>query len=142
MDTNGAIALIATTNFQHQPRMTRINTNFVLERRAPRRPEMFMDLRVSSLRNCYGLPRDTRTCSRPALVGAVYPNRPGDWGQLPLPIFSFLRSHGAVRVWDWGAYASSSATGPHTGRIRPKAKRIRRGERVSRCVSRRLSSLN
>src|SRR5207245_5141424 len=28
MDTNGAIALIATTNFQHQPRMTRINTNF------------------------------------------------------------------------------------------------------------------
>ncbi len=44
---------------------------------------MFLDLRVSSLRNCYGLPRDTRTCSRPALVGAVYPNRPGDWGQLP-----------------------------------------------------------
>jgi len=66
---------------------------------------MFLDLRVSSLRNCYGLPRDTRTCSRPALVGAVYPNRPGDWGQLPLPIFSFLRSHGAVRVWDWGAHA-------------------------------------
>ena len=142
MDTNGAIALIATTNFQHQPRITRINTNFC-----------FREAGAAATANVFGSAREQPSQLLRLAKGHAHlkssgfgrgglPKPPGRLGSIALPIFSFLRSHGAVRVWDWGAYASSSATGPHTGRIRPKAKRIRRGERVSRCVSRRLSSLN